>query len=74
MLAFALANMKNPSTVAVLMGLLDDDATVGHAVMALGRLKADVARSRLEGLTRHAKEWVREEAKKALINLGPASP
>ena len=70
MLALGLANMENPSAVAVLMGLLEDEQTVGHAVMALGKLKAVAARARLESLTQHPTEWVREEAKKALTNLG----
>lgn len=70
MLALALGNMQDPRVVAVLMGLLADEQVVGHAVIALGKLRAHAARSRLEELTRHPTAWVRKEAKKALANIG----
>lgn len=66
MLALALSNVRNPQAIGVLMGLLDDEQMVGHAVMALGKLNAAEAQSRLRDLTRHPTEWVREEARKSL--------
>jgi hypothetical protein len=69
MLALALGNMKNPRAVDVLVGLLDDDEVVGHAVMALGKLGASTARARVERLTTHPRKWIREEAKKALRRM-----
>jgi HEAT repeat protein len=69
MLALALANMRDPRAVAVLLDLLDDEQTVGHAVIALGKLKAAAAQKRLEALTRHPTEWVRKEARKALASV-----
>lgn len=66
MLVLALGNMKDPRAVGVLMSMLDDEQVLGHAVMALGRLKAPAARVRLNELMQHTKEWVREEARKAL--------
>jgi hypothetical protein len=69
MLALALGNMHDPRAVAVLMGLVEDEDVVGHAIMALGKLKAPVARTRLQELTGHPVEWIRKEAKKALANI-----
>lgn len=72
MLVVALGNMKDPRAVAVLMNLLDDEQVVGHAVMALGKLKAPAARERLKELMQHTTEWVREEARKALVGIEPS--
>ena len=72
MLVLALGNMKNPRAVTALMNLLDDEQVVGYAVMALGRLKAPAARGRLQELTQHTTEWVREEARKALTSIEPS--
>jgi HEAT repeat protein len=69
MLALALGNIQNPRAIPLLLELLDDEETVGHAAMALGKLKALAARSRLEALTRHRKAWIRKEATKALAIL-----
>jgi HEAT repeat protein len=69
MLAVTLGNMKNPAAVDVLIELLDDDEVAGHALMALGKLKAQKARSHIEGFLNHPKAWVRKEASKALVKL-----
>jgi HEAT repeat protein len=69
MLTLALGNMRNPRAVAVLMDLLNDEQVVGHAVMALEKLKVPAARVRLEELTRYPTDWVRREAKKALASI-----
>lgn len=69
MLALALANIDNSRSIELLMALLDDEQTVGHAIMALGKLKAVSARGRLESLTRHPTKWVRDEARKALVRI-----
>lgn len=70
MLVLALARMKDPRVVGVLTELLDDDEVVGHAVMALGRLKATEAWPAIERCLEHPQGWVREEARKALAHLG----
>jgi HEAT repeat protein len=70
MVVLALARMKNPQAVEVLTELLDDDAVAGHAVIALGRLKAAQARPAIERFLEHPQPWVRKEAKKALGKLG----
>jgi len=71
MLALALGKMKSRRAIPVLMELLDDEETVGHAVIALGKLRASEARERLEALTRHPKKWIQKEAKKALAGITP---
>ena len=69
MLAMALANMENPRAVIVLIDLLGDEEVVGYAVVALGKLRASAALPDIEALTKHPKEWVRQEAKKALASI-----
>jgi len=69
MLALALAHMQDPRAVTVLLDLLEDEQVVGHAVMALGKLKAPAARVRLKELTQHPIDWVGKEAKKALASI-----
>jgi len=69
MVVLALARMTNPGAVDVLSEVLDDETVAGHAVMALGRLKASRARSVIEGCLDHPQPWVRKEAKKALAKI-----
>lgn len=69
MLAMALAQIADARVVAVLRDLLEDEAVVGHAIMALGKLRARAALSELERLQKHPKEWVRQEAKKAVARM-----
>jgi hypothetical protein len=69
MLALALGNMKNPQAVTVLTDLLNDEQVVGHAVMALGKLKARDARSSVGKLASHPKAWIRKEVRKALRRM-----
>lgn len=69
MLVLALGKMKNPKAAEVLIGLLDDDEVVGHAVIALGKLKAEQARTHLQRLASHPKRWVRKEAIKAIAKI-----
>ena len=69
MLAAALGNMKSAVAVDVLIELLNDDEVAGHALMALGKLKAFKARLHIERFLDHGKPWVRKEARKALAKL-----
>ncbi len=69
MLALALGNSRSPHAASVLISLLDDEQVVGHAVMALGKLKSAAARARLEQLQQHPTEWVRAEVTKALAGI-----
>lgn len=70
MLTLALGNMHHPRAVTVLMGLLEDEQVVGHAIMAVGKLRARIAQGRLKQLSEHPTEWVRKAAKEALAKLG----
>jgi HEAT repeat protein len=73
MLALALANMKTPRAVDVLIAALQDPQLAGHAVKALGRLKSKRAESAIRPFTNHPKAWIRAEAKKALASISKAS-
>ena len=69
MLALALANMKDPRAIDVLIQLLGDEQVAGHAVMALGKIGAERARSSIEPLLSSPRSWIRNEAKKALRKI-----
>ena len=69
MLAVALGNMRTPAAVDVLVELLNDEQVAGHALMALGKLRAHRAASKIEPFLNHSKPWVRKEAVKALAKL-----
>ena len=69
MAVLALARIKDPQAIEVLVELLDDEDVAGHAVMALGRLKARPARSAIERRLDDSRPWVRKEVKKALLKI-----
>jgi|WetSurMetagenome_2_1015567.scaffolds.fasta_scaffold03316_4 hypothetical protein len=73
MLVAALGRIGDARAVPTLIRLLDDDTLVGHAVIALGNLKAREARVAIEGLKDHSRKWVRAEAKKALAKIDKAA-
>ena len=74
MLAVALGNMRDPRAVDVLMRLLEDEEISGHAIMALGKLKASEARDAVLRFLDSPKAWVRKEAKKALKRIDASLP
>lgn len=69
MLTVALANMKHPRAVDVLIELLDDEEIAGHAVYSLRLLAPPEARSAIERFANHPKTWVRNEARRALVKI-----
>jgi HEAT repeat protein len=73
MFAVSLGNMKTQKAVELavetLLELLDDPDLTGHAIMALGKLKAAVALPALERLLNHPKAWVRKEAASAIRKI-----
>ena len=69
MLMLALANMKHPRAVDVLIELLKDEEVAGHAIMALGKLKAAKAQKAIEVFLDHQKTWIRKEASRALSKI-----
>ena len=66
MFVLALAKIRDPRSVEVLIQLLDDEQVAGHAIMALRKLKAPRALDHLERFVDHPKAWVRNEAQKAI--------
>lgn len=71
MLAVALGNMSKASAaVDVLLDLLKDGEVAGHAIIALGKLKAGSAREAIEVFLKDPKPWVRKEAARALKAIG----
>lgn len=72
MVVLGLGKLKDPRVTDVLLNLLSDDEVVGHAVMALGKLRAQKARSRLQSILNHPKPWIRQEVKKALVSIDKA--
>jgi HEAT repeat protein len=53
----------------ILIELLSDEDLAGYAIMALGKLKCNEARSVIERFLTHPKHWVRREAQKALKRI-----
>lgn len=69
MVVLGLGKSKRPEAVGVLLGLVDDPDVDGHAVKALGKLKAPAARVALEGKLDDRRAWVRNAARTALAKL-----
>jgi HEAT repeat protein len=69
MIVLGLGKSKRPEVVEVLLSLVDDPDVDGHAVKALGKLKAPAARAVLERKLDDDRAWVRGEARKALAKL-----
>jgi HEAT repeat protein len=69
MVVLSLGKSKRPEAVDVLIGLIHDLDVDGHAVKALGKLRAPAARTVLEAKLDDPRAWVRSEARKALAKL-----
>jgi HEAT repeat protein len=72
MVVEALANRRYPQAVDVLCELLADEEVAGHALVALGKLKAACARPQIEPFLNHSEGWVRKEAKRSLAKIDKA--
>lgn len=74
MVVVALGEMRRrrDEAIAALMELLQDDQVVGHAVVALAKLRAKEAEAKIQDLIGHPKEWIRREAEKALNRIRSA--
>lgn len=66
----SLGKVKTAATEEVLIGLLDDEEVVLHAVIALGRQKSQQAKEKLRLLLGHDEPVIRREAQKALNRIG----
>ena len=73
MVVLALGKFRDPRSVSVLIKLLNDDQVAGHAIKALGKLKAKEALDHLAKFTDHP-QWVRSEAEKAIARIMKAHP
>jgi len=69
LIVLALGNMKDPRAAKAAVQLLHDEFVAGHAVMALGRLKAKGSRNLLKPFLHHRRAWVRREAQKAIQRI-----
>jgi hypothetical protein len=69
MFVLALGKLRHHQAVPVLLTLLKQEEVAGHAVNALGKLKATEARDAIEGMVKHPQPWVRKEAKAALAKI-----
>ena len=69
MVVNGLGRFKRDEVEVVLIGLLDDDDVVGHAVYALGCLKREHLRAVFERLIDHHRVLVRREARNAIKKL-----
>lgn len=69
MVVLGLGKLKDARAADVALNLLGDDEVVGHAIMALGKLRAKSARAQIERLLGDSRSWIRKEAKKALASI-----
>lgn len=70
MVVVALGNMKKEenkkSAIDILIKLLDDEEVVGHALIALRKLKAVETEKYIKKFTDYPQTWIRNEAKRTL--------
>ena len=69
MFTVALGKVKSDRAEQALINLLDDDEISPHALDALGRLKSQKAKSKINELINHQKPLIRKEAQKALKKI-----
>jgi hypothetical protein len=72
LIVLALGNMKAPRAAKTAMQLLNDQLVAGHAVMALGNLRAKGTRNSLLPFLQHPRSWVRKQAQKAIERIDEA--
>jgi len=73
MVVLSLKNMKGERAIDTLISLVGDIEVTGHALLALGHLKASKARCLIEKYTTHPNTFWRNEAKKAIKKIDKAS-
>lgn len=69
MFTVALGKVKSERVEQALINLLDDDEISPHVLDALGRLKSQKAKPKINELTNHQKPLIRKEAQKALKKI-----
>jgi len=73
MVVRALGRVGGQSAVPVLLELLSDEETVGHAAWALGKLRATKATSQLNAMRDHPIGWVRRTVARSLRQIAKES-
>lgn len=63
------AARQNPVVVDVLIRLLEEDEVRGHAIAALGQLRALKAREKIKQFLAYPNAWIRRETKTALKRI-----
>jgi HEAT repeat protein len=73
MVVLGIAKLKgarqDTNALDALCHLLDEDEVRGHAIAALGRLRAPGVREKVAQFVAHPNAWIRREAKKALKRI-----
>jgi HEAT repeat protein len=69
MLMLALAKTKDERVIDPLVRLLNDGQVAGHAVIALGKLKAKTTLDAIRPFLNHGETWIRKEAEKAIRSM-----
>ncbi len=69
MVVLGLGRSARREAAEILIELLEDPVVNGHAVKALGKLRAPQAREGLERMVGDSRPWVRKEAQRALSKL-----
>ena len=73
MVVRALGRVGGQSALPVLLELLSDEQTVGHAAWALGKLRATEASSELNAMRNHPVGWVRRTVARSLRQIAKES-
>jgi HEAT repeat protein len=64
---------ENAAALHALIRLLDEEEVRGHAIAALGKLRAGKARGKIKQFLAHPNAWIRREAQKALERIDKAA-
>jgi len=70
MFVYALKAIKSIRVENTLIDLLDDSDVTGHAIYALGRIKSQKAKAKIEFFLNNKSSYLRREAKNALKKIG----
>lgn len=73
MVVLAIGKLKsartNTDVLDALIRLLEDEEVRGHAIAALGKLRAACARQNIQSYLNHSNAWIRKEARKTLERI-----
>jgi len=70
MFVYALKAIESTRVENTLIDLLDDSDVIGHAIYALGCVKSQKAKAKIEPFLNNKSAFLRREAKKALKKIG----